>query len=49
MQNKVLDLNRINKLQSQLLKIIEDSSKGKITPEEAEAQSAPLYKELYRA
>lgn len=46
MQNKVLNLKRINQLQTQLFKIIEDTCSGKITPEEAEIKSAPLYKEL---
>ena len=46
MQNNVLNLKRINQLQNQLFKIIEETSQGKITPEEAEIKSAPLNKEL---
>lgn len=46
MQAKTLNLKRINQLQNQLFKIIEDSSNGKITAEEAETKSAPLNKEL---
>lgn len=46
MQAETLNLKRIQQLQTQLFKIIEDSCSGKITAEEAEIRSAPLNKEL---
>lgn len=46
MQGTALNLDRITELQTQLLKIIEDTAAGKMTAEEAEMKSAPLNREL---
>jgi len=46
MRKKKLNLDRIFQLEAQLLKIIDDSRRGRITPELAKIMSEPLKREL---